>query len=239
MPACPARISSSTSRRPLAVRCLGRVLALSFATLLLSACAGFRGGWESVPYVGAPPQNPDGSRTAHEAQKRSELALPGMTLGVTIHNRLRTYDTQVYLFVLPLSIDPRNVSTQTIEPDKTRVSLRIANLTDDVVFRPKLARLTVGDQAVQATAATEFSMWNAQGEKVSAGGQWAHRPLPDETVFGVQNKAYIVNLDFPVPTPSPESVEIVLDLSAALSSDKLPKVPPIRFIPVRWKEGYT
>ena len=239
MPGSFAMIANASELTPRNMRCRRLATGLVLSAILLAGCAGFRGGWESVPYVGETPQDLDGARTAYEAQKRSELTLPGMTLGVSIHNRLRTYDTQIYLFVLPLSIDPRNVSTQTIEPGKTRISLRISKLTDDLLFRPKLARLTVGDQTVQATSSTEFAMWNAQGEKVSTGGNWDHRPLADETRLIVQEKAYIVNLDFPVPTPSPESKALILDLSSALTSDKLPTLPPIRFVPVRWKEGYT
>lgn len=212
------------------------VLALACA---MCGCAGYRGGWESVPYVGEVPPRLPGSRTPYEAQQRSEISLPGMKLGVSINNQLRTYDTQVYLFVLPVSVDPRNVQTHPVEPGKTRVMLRISDMTTDLTFRPRRAKLSVGSQVVEGVAGFQFSMWDDQGQEVSSGGRWEHRATGEEAVLGLRGKAYLLSIDFPVPAPSPEAANISLDLSEALSSPQLPPIPTIRFAPVRWKEGYT
>lgn len=204
-----------------------------------TGCAGYRGGWESVPYLGETPPVRSGSRTPYEARKLSEITLPGMTLGVSINNRLRTYDTQVYLFVLPLSVDPRNVQTEHVEAGKTRINLRISDMTTDWNFRPRRARLTVGTQVVEGVAGFEFAMWDAQGRKVDSGGHWEHRATGDETVLVRQGDVHLVSIDFPVSLPSPEGRDISLDLSEALTSPPLPGIPVIRFAPIRWKEGYT
>lgn len=146
---------------------------------MLWACAGFRGGWESVPYVGeVPPAFPE-VETAYEAQRRMELTFPGLTLGVGLGNRLRTYDTQVYLFVLPLSVDPRRVPTPGVAPDTTRVSLRVTPEVAGYQFDPQRARLTVDGRTVVGRTGFEFGMWDAAGQRVAAGGKWDHRPVGD------------------------------------------------------------
>ncbi len=216
-----------------------RLLACALTTLLVAGCAGFRGGWESVPYLGETPPVLAASRTPYEARKRSELTLPGMTLGVGIHNQVRTYDTQVVLFALPMSVDPRTVRTQESAPGRTRVSITVSALTADVSFRPKRARLAIGNQVVEGIAGYEFAMWDPQGNKVSSGGTWDRKQTQDELVLVSQKQTYLLHIDFPVPTPSPETRGMSLDLSEALASDQLPKIPLIRFIPMRWKEGYT
>lgn len=235
-PHVPANIVDM--RNPTRVRAAVSVLAAA-SILALSACAGFRGGWESVPYVGdAPPAFPE-AETAYEAQRRMELAFPGITLGVGLGNRLRTYDTQVYLFVLPLSVDPRRVSTQNVGPDTTRVSLRVTAADPGYVFQPQRARLTVEGQTVVGKAGFEFGMWDPAGERVASGGKWDHRPVVDALALTEPGRSYLLSIDFPVKAPSPESKGIVLDVSEALRAPERPALPLIRFAPVRWKEGYT
>lgn len=213
--------------------------ALALLCLGLSACAGYRGGWESLPYVDAPPPPRPEARTAQEVRERSELRLPGITLGVGINNRARSYDTQVYLFVLPLAIDPRTVQPQVLDPGKTRITLRVSGTAGDFVLRPHLARLSVGGKTVSPVASFEFGMWDASGQRVASGGAWAHRPLPDEFPLVDASRTYLLSLDFPLPPPSPEDAQIVLDLGAALQAPGKPEIPPIRFQPARWTEGYT
>ena len=63
----------------------------------LSGCGGFRGGIESVPCREAclPHES-----TEHRAPLH-EIALPGVTLSVSLNNRLRTYQYEVMLYVIP------------------------------------------------------------------------------------------------------------------------------------------
>lgn len=209
------------------------------ACFLLAECAGYRGGWESVPYVGEQPPTLPEYRTPFEARKRSELKLPGVTLSVAIHNQTRTYDTQVYLFVLPLSVDSRTVQTQPGEPGRTRVSLSVSNTNGDLVFRPQAAKLFVAGKAVPALAAFEFGMWDAAGNRVTSGGTWAHRVIDEEQSLPEVGRTYHLSIDFPVPVPSPAESGIALDLSDALRAPGKPTIPIIRFNPTRWKQGYT
>jgi|GEM_PF-2747993 len=220
------------ARAAVAVSALALILALS-------ACAGYRGGWESVPYVGEVPPNFPEVTTAYEAYRRMELTFPGLTLSVGLGNRLRTYDTQVYLFVVPLSVDPRRVPTQSVDPAAARVLLRVTAADPGYVFLPQQARLTVNGETVAAKAAFEFGMWDAAGQRVASGGKWDHRPIGDTLALLESGRTYLLSIDFPVKAPSPESKGIVLDISEALRAPERPALPLIRFAPVRWNEGYT
>ena len=215
------------------------LIALAFG-VLLQACAGYRGGWESVPYVGdVPPALLPEASTPHESYKRSELQFPGLTLGLGINNQVRTYDTQVYLFVVPLGVDPRNVPTQRVDAGMTRINLRIKVQDARWVLRPGLARFRVAGKTVAAKAAFEWGRWDAQGHRVKTGGEWRYRATGDEASLDEPDRTYLLVLDFPVDAPSPESRELSLDLSEALVGAGRPPLPLIRFIPARWKEGYT
>jgi len=196
-----------------------RWLGLCASFAMLAACAGYRGGWESVPYIGDVPPT--------EAR---ELALPGLKLSVQIDNRLRTYDTQVYLFALPLSIDPRQVYVQNHQPGKTRVFVSVTPEAGDYVFEPAKAKLSVGGRHFAGAEGFEFGKWD---------GKWEHRPVGARFALHEGGRRYLLSIDFLTPVPSPESRDIVLDLSEALKSQAHPAVPLIRFAPVRWKEGYT
>lgn len=216
-----------------------RSLALLLIVTALSGCAGFRGGWESVPYVGEVPPAFEPSSSAYDSNNRPELELPGLTLGVSLSNRMRTYDTKVYFFVVPLEIDPRSVYTQEVGPGKTRVYLRVVPREEGWIFRPREARLTIGGQTHAAETGYEFGMWNDTGERVAEGGRWDHRDVGSEFRLPEAGRTYLLSVDVPVQSPSPESRGIMLDLSSALLRPGTDALPVIRFAPVRWKEGYT
>ena len=158
------------------------------------------------------------------------IALGPDFTAVQIDNRLRTYDTQVYLFVLPLSVDPREVYTQNHQPGKTRVFVSVTPEASGFVFEPTKATLTIGAQRFTGAEGFEFGKWD---------GKWEHRPVGAQFALHEPGRRYLLSIDFVAPAPSPESRDIVLDLSQALRSQAHPPLPPIRFAPVRWKEGYT
>ena len=54
-----------------------------------------------------------------------------------------------------------------------------------------------------------------------------------------RGKPHTLWLTFDTPTPAPTLTDIELDLSQALSSPAHPPLPPIRFVPRRWRVGYT
>ena len=89
---------------------------LTLLACMQTGCAGFRGGWESVAYIGdAPPSPIEPATSAYERNQRPPLSLPGMSLRVSIDNRVRDYDTQVWFFAVPVKVDPRAIQTDVAE----------------------------------------------------------------------------------------------------------------------------
>ena len=208
--------------------------------LTVSGCAGYRGGWESAAYIGSMQAAPSAAAgRAPATRDHRPLTLPGLELEVSLDNRLRTYDVQVYLYVLPLWIDPRPVYANNAAPGKTRVYITVTPSTPDFVFRPELASLTVADQRFEGIAGFEFNRWDRDGRRVGEGGTWDHRPVGTEFALSEAGRKYHLSIDFATPDPSPESSDIAIDLSRALTSPHYPAVPLIRFMPVRWREGYS
>jgi hypothetical protein len=206
---------------------------------LLLGCAGFRGGWQSVAYVGdTPPAAGTEARSPSELADLSVLELPGARLQVSIDNQLRTRDTQIYLGV-PLSVNPRRTYPQNHVPGKTRVFVSVTPAAPGFVFRPASAVLEAGGTRITATRGFEFGMWDAAGNRVETGGRWDHRDIGSELVLGDANRRYLLSLEFDLAVPSPESRDIRLDLSAALRDPARAPLPVIRFAPMRWSEGYS
>ncbi len=207
------------------------------SSLLLGSCAGYRGGWESVAYIeGTQPNFP--TDATPRALRAPELLVPGLRMQVSIDNQLRTYDRNV-AFGLPVSNDPRNTQPKNIEPGKTRVFVTVTPELADFVFEPSLASLHVAGQHFSGIAGFEFDRWDDAWNRVERGGRWEHRPIDSQFVLADVGRRYHLSIDFATPTPSPQGVEIALDLSRALRSSAVAPIPMIRFAPVRWKEGYT
>lgn len=206
--------------------------------LLLSACAGFRGGWESVSYVGEPPAAVPVSRTAYESANRPPIQVPGLTLKVEIDNRVRTRDTQVILFALPVSFDPREVQTSVATPGRTRVRITVTADQPGFVFRPAQAEFRIGDQVYRGVAGFEFGRWNEQGQADAERGKWADRSVGESMPLEAGKPAYL-SVEFDVPSPSARRSDLSLDLARALSGRDGAAIPLIRFVPARWKQGYT
>jgi hypothetical protein len=206
---------------------------------MTAGCAGYRGGWQSVAYIGDAPPPVATTAGPDSAGGRPMLRLPGLELQVSLDNQLRTADTKVYLFVLPFSVDPRDAYPKNNQPGRTRAFITVTPTEEGFVFRPADVVLQVGDKRTAGMAGYEFGMWDAQGRQVTAGGTWDHRPVGPEFVLANPGRRYFLSVDFDTPVPSPESADIALDLSRGLVSKRYPPVPLIRFAPLRWKEGYT
>ncbi|MFD1691049.1 hypothetical protein ACFSHR_04385 [Azotobacter chroococcum] len=68
-----------------------RLALLALGCLLVTGCAGFRGGWESVAYLGdTPPALRESPSFFEETQNPPALELPSLRLQVTLDNQLRT-----------------------------------------------------------------------------------------------------------------------------------------------------
>jgi len=210
------------------------------AGLLAAGCAGYRGGWESVAYIGTPPNASSlDSMSRVVPRQPPELRVPGLALRVAINNQLRTYDTKVYLFILPLSYDPRRVYANDPAPGRTRVFVTVTPATTGFVFRPSAAVLQVAGQRLAGAAGFEFGQWDDAWRRAGSGARWGYRPIVSEDSLLDVGRRYYLSIDFEVPVPSPRSPDIVLDLSGALRSASEPPVPLIRFLPGRWRAGYT
>jgi hypothetical protein len=217
-----------------------KFLLCALLLVVVAGCAGYRGGWKSVAYIGeTPPVPPADANTASSVGARSMLHVPGLQLEIALDNQLRTYDTQVYLFALPLSIDPREVYPKNNQQGKTRLFVTVTPSDSSFVFRPTEAVLSIADKRFAGEAGFEFGMWDREGKRVREGGSWNHRPVGQEVALAEVGRSYYLSIDFNTPVPSPESREIAIDLSRALTSERHQWIPLIRFAPMRWKEGYT
>lgn len=215
--------------------------AMSLCLLLLlslAGCAGYRGGWESLAYLGDTPPDTTGLAELPEF-RRPPLEVPGLELAVTIDNQLRTYDSHVYLFVLPLYFSPREVYRNNQVPGRTRVHIAVTPRAPGFVFRPELAVLGFAGKRFAGSAGFEFAQRDTQGTPLAQDGRWEHRSRPSGFVLGEVGRRYLLSIDFATPVPSPQWRDITVDLSQALSAPNQPPLPLIRFIPLRWKQGYT
>lgn len=199
--------------------------------LLLSSCAGYRGGWESIPYIGDMPRAPSVSRTSYEAERRSELLLPGLKIRIDLHNRIQDNHYQIYA-VVPVSKDSKEARASLVKPD--RVSLRLEVREEGYVFRPRLVVLGVAGKTVSALAGFESGRWDLAGRK---GGLWEAKPIAEAYPLSVG--IYYLDVDFELPVPAPQTPDITLDLSRALQAPGKPTIPVIRFLPARWEQGYS
>lgn len=213
-------------------------MAYALAIALLAGCAGYRGGWKSVAYVGDAAPAPEAA-ALDARDDRPTLQLSGLSLQVELDNQLRTYDRQVALFAVPVSVDPRKAYPKNVAPGKTRVFVTVTPAEAGFEFHPTQAVLAVGAAQAKGVAGYEFGLWDAQGQRVAEGGTWDHRPVGPDFVLTEPGRRYYLSIDFATPTPNPEAADITLDLSRALVSPRRPSLPLIRFMPKRWKEGYS
>jgi hypothetical protein len=199
--------------------------------ITLSSCAGYRGGWESIPYIGTTPPAPSVSRTSYEAGKRRELALPGLTLSVYLHNQSIDSDTQVYAYVIP--VPGYSVDSPSGASKKARVSLHITPRGEGFVLQPLLAKLSVGNQSASGLGGYyPGELIGFKEPKMYA----EPKRIPDEFPLS-SGKLYILHLEFPLAAPT-GAPDITLDLSKALQAPGQPTIPVIRFLPVRWGNWY-
>lgn len=211
-----------------------RFLALALLLALGTGCAGFRGGWQSVPYLGSPPPETEDPRPGATA-----LDLPGLSLEIELGNRLQTRDTKVYLFALPLSVDLRDKVLGNPVPGRTRLFLRVTAEQAGAVFRPQEVVLELDGRRVTAVTGHEFGRWDAQGRADEDSGTWGHRPLDEAFVLAEAGRRYLLSVDFDLEPPSPRVPGLAVDLSKALQVPGQAPLPRIHFVARRWKQGYT
>lgn len=209
--------------------------------LAAAGCAGFRSGLASIPYVGEVEPAPAPPVTTYELYKLKEIQLPGVKLDISLNNTIRTSDLQTMLFVVPMSFDPRDKPSL---GENDRLMVRLTIIPDDsgFVFDPSGVTVTVDEQAFHPTTTMLVNAAKLHAYLKSTSG---HRydpslssDLVDEKIVLIKDKSYSLYIIFDCPVPTPGRV-IRLDIGRALLHPKLPDIPTIRFMKIRWKEGYT
>jgi hypothetical protein len=217
--------------------------------LLLSGCAGFRGGIESVPYVGDidPQQNSPNHSRPHEVR------LSGFTLHLALNNTVRTYQYEVMLYVIPTYLNFWK-ELHHRDAEKLELSLQITAQDSDVTIDPRQLVLTVDDREFRP-AAVWVSNLKRERQVIDAFVKSRNQAAPDKppplprssewrdaitapvTIRpGEKSSRFIVT--FPIPPPPPERT-LSLHLGPAIGESISPDKSRIRFKPIRWSEGYS
>jgi hypothetical protein len=218
--------------------------------MLLSGCGGFRGGIESIPYyIGDPvPQE----RLSHSSWPHA-IALPGLTLYLSLNNAVRTYQYEVMLYIIPTYLNLwdefRDRDAETLE-----LSLQIAARDSTVALDPRQLVLTVDDkefrpsavwannlererQVIDAFVKTRHQAPADQPPPVPRASEWRDAITDYVTVRpGERSPRFIVT--FPLPLISPEK-HFSLNINPAVVGPMPSNVPLIYFKSTRWSEGYS
>jgi hypothetical protein len=216
--------------------------------LTLAGCGGFRGGIESVPYVGE--QEPQ--EVAYRPWPH-EITLPGLSVRLSLNNTLRTYQYEVMLFIVPTYLnfwdefqhrdaESLELALQFIahESGVTIDPLQFVLTVDDKEFRPTgvwVNNLERERQAIDAYVKARREAPADQPPPIPRSSDWRDAVTTPVTMRpGEQSPRLLVT--FPVPLPSPEKT-LSLDLTPALGASMRSVKPVIRFKPMRWSEGYS
>jgi hypothetical protein len=211
--------------------CCSALLLMIF--LSVASCAGFRSGFESIPYVGDMEPAPTTPAT-------KEIQLPGVKLDISLNNTIRTSDVQVVLLV-PMSVDPRNKPSFG-KTGRLTVNLKIIPTDSDFVFDPSGAKATVDGHAFNPIIVRliDWKKWqdcfNSAACDIKDSTFWSD--AIDKEIALTKDKNYELYLIFDCPVPTPER-DIRLDIGRALLNPRFPDIPTIRFMKVRWRQGYT
>lgn len=200
--------------------------------LLLAGCAGYRSGVVSQAYVDTPPGVEVIARgTPHWLQ------VPGARLRVELGNEIQQREHQVVLFIVPVMLDPRDRPLYRAA-EGARLLLEIS-ASAAAHFRPEHAVLWIDGQAYRPGGVQRITVFDPGEYPLAALREAEERP-PAGLDYGLEppGRHHQFWLRFAAPMPAPGQ-DIRLDLSAALRVRGQLPVPPIRFRPVRWKQGYT
>lgn len=219
------------------------------ALFLLAGCGGFRGGIESVPYVGD--REPQQTSTSHPWQH--EITLPSLTLHLSLNNAVRTYQYEVMLYVIPTYLNFRE-EFQHRDAENVELALQITALDSGVTIDPLQLVLTVDGMELHPT-----SVWvnNLKRERqiidafvkarrqapqdqpisIPRSSEWRDAVTAPVTIRpGEKSPRFVVT--FPTPLPSTERA-LSLNLSPAISKPILFDKSLIRFKALHWSEGYS
>jgi hypothetical protein len=227
----------------------GRLLFSTIVLILLSGCGGFRGGIESVPYVGTAAQQ---ESTAHPAWPH-EVTLSDLTFRLSLNNSVQTYQYEVMLYFIPTYLNFWD-EFRSRDAEALELTVQVTARGGPITFDPRQLILTVDGEEIQPNG-----VWviNPERERqviedfVKARRQALPNQLPvtphavewrDAVTDPValhptdQSPRYIVT--FPLPLLSPEE-DLALDINRALLEPRRSKIPPIHFKSMSWSEGYS
>ena len=226
-----------------------RFYAYLLALLLLSGCGGFRGGIESVPYVGE--AVPLGSASLRTALR--EIPLSGMTVAVSLNNGLQTYQYEVMLYVIPTYLNFRD-EFQHRDAKNLELTLQITAHNSGVTIDPRQLVLAVDGKELRPTA-----IWvnNREQERqvidtyvaarqqapsdhpppVPRAAEWRTRvTAPAMVLPHEKSPRFIVVLPLQLVPPQRE---LSLNVNPAIVEPAGSDHSLIRFMPQRWSEGYS
>lgn len=217
--------------------------------LLLSGCAGFRGGIESVPYIGTSEPHAD----AADLPQPHEIVLPEFTIQLALNNTLQTYQFEVMLFAIPTYFNFWNEFRQ--QHAKTlELSLRIVARDSPVTIDPQKLVLVLDGQAIHPSGvwvnnrereravieAYVKARAQASSDRPAAiprSNQWRDAVSDAVLIRSGEQSPWLV-ITFPLPLLSPER-DLALSLDRAVVAPSHSLLPRIRFKPMPWNEGYS
>ena len=126
--------------------------ALLSVSLALAACAGYQGGFASIPYVENQDIDIPLSTTKFALWNLGNIELPGVKLYVALNDALQTYDYAVMAVVIPIHVDlaERNRSK---ESNRLHVTLHITSRLANIVFEPQRVVVSIDDQRLEPAVA--------------------------------------------------------------------------------------
>jgi hypothetical protein len=234
---------------------------VALALPLIAACVGYEGGLVRIPYIGESPPSVSRVKAPYELDRLRELHLPGLTLNLSLNDKLRTYASES-VFVIPTHLDTKNTLTR-FEKDRLQLILHITPDQAGFIFSPTgivvhvagvkvetvsvwledrkkfdeawvryMAALADSSAAIRRGVATDAV---AEPQRPDP-GEWrdsVSRPVPLDNV----GQSYWFVVQFATVVPAVDA-EIVIDLSHSLKHARLPVIPPIRFKTIRWSESH-
>ena len=230
--------------------------ALLSVSLALAACAGYQGGFASIPYVENQDIDIPLATTKFALWNLGNIELPGVKLYVALNDALQTYDYAVMAVVIPIHVDLAE-RTRSKESSRLHVTLHITSRLANIVFEPQRVVVSIDDQRLEPAVA-----WAEDYEKLKQLLDYCytesitatHRGIPtpkdclnpagyrnridSATSLGAAGQIHRFTIAFDIPPPAPDR-SIALDLSQALHHPDMPQVPIIKFKKIRWSHSYS
>ena len=217
--------------------------------LMLSGCGGFRGGIESVPYVG----DDEPQQTSTNRSWPHEINLPGLTLYLSLNNTVQSYQYEVMLYIIPTYLnfwdefqhgDAENVElTLQMTPHESSISIdprKLVLTVDDREFRPIAVwvnNLERERQVIDAYVKARRQAPPDQPPSIPSSSEWRDSVMAP-VIIRPREKSPRFIVTFPAQLPSPERT-LSLNLDTAIIEPLSFDIPLIRFKPMHWSEGYS